>query len=189
PVPVETLLDRTWGPEQPRNARQALYVYVTGIRKLIERTGSGTAVRLVRYAGGYLLDIDPDRGGPAPVPVARGRRARPGLPGPEAHHAVAGGPRTVARYSPVRPARRLAGRDPTGMAERVPRRRHAVGADPRRGRRPGTGRRPADRTGRAAPAQRVPDRDPDAGTARGRAPRRRAGLLQPYPAPVLRGAA
>src|SRR5947207_7590330 len=61
PVPVETLLDRTWGPEQPRNARQALYVYVTGIRKLIERAGSGTAVRLVRYAGGYLLDMDPDR--------------------------------------------------------------------------------------------------------------------------------
>src|SRR5256885_16438040 len=83
PVPVETLLDRTWGPDQPRNARQALYVYVTGIRKLIERTGAGTAVRLVRYAGGYLLDIDPDR---VDLPRLRSHLAPapgPGCPDPQ----------------------------------------------------------------------------------------------------------
>jgi DNA-binding SARP family transcriptional activator len=59
PVSTETLVDRVWGERPPRRPREALYVYITGIRRVIER-GDGAA-SLVRRSGGYLLDADPNR--------------------------------------------------------------------------------------------------------------------------------
>ncbi|MBL7262073.1 AfsR/SARP family transcriptional regulator [Paractinoplanes lichenicola] len=61
-VPTGTLIDRTWGEEPPRQAREALYPYVARLRRLItDAAGAdGTEAALLRRSGGYLLDIDPD---------------------------------------------------------------------------------------------------------------------------------
>ncbi|HEV2377817.1 MAG TPA: tetratricopeptide repeat protein [Streptosporangiaceae bacterium] len=61
-VPVEVLQDRVWGGEPPPQARRALYVYVTRLRRLMESAspGQGEGGRLVRRSGGYVLDVDPD---------------------------------------------------------------------------------------------------------------------------------
>ncbi|HEV2370892.1 MAG TPA: tetratricopeptide repeat protein, partial [Streptosporangiaceae bacterium] len=61
-VPVEVLQDRVWGGMPPPQARRALYVYVTRVRRLVELAcaGPGEGARLVRRSGGYALDIDPD---------------------------------------------------------------------------------------------------------------------------------
>jgi DNA-binding SARP family transcriptional activator len=62
PVPVETLIDRVWGQAPPARARHALQVYVSRLRGLLRRVAEGAApVRVVHGAGGYLLDVDPDR--------------------------------------------------------------------------------------------------------------------------------
>ncbi len=60
PVSVPTLVDRVWGEEPPRRSREALYVYLTGIRKLLQHVDGHTGPSLVRRPGGYLLDLDPD---------------------------------------------------------------------------------------------------------------------------------
>lgn len=63
PVPVEALIERVWGADPPEGARRALYAHVARIRRLAERlddAGEGT-LPLLRRAGGYQLDIDPDR--------------------------------------------------------------------------------------------------------------------------------
>jgi DNA-binding SARP family transcriptional activator len=57
PVPVESLIERVWGPESPDGARRTLQSYITRIRALL----TGLAVgRLQRQSGGYLLDTDPN---------------------------------------------------------------------------------------------------------------------------------
>ncbi|MFJ9118589.1 winged helix-turn-helix domain-containing protein [Streptomyces sp. NPDC102394] len=62
-VPVEVLIDRVWGTEPPDGARRALYAHIARIRRLAERldeAGEGRSPAL-RRAGGYQLDLDPDR--------------------------------------------------------------------------------------------------------------------------------
>jgi DNA-binding SARP family transcriptional activator/tetratricopeptide (TPR) repeat protein len=62
-VPVDTLVNRLWGDDPPARARRTLHTYIARTRRLTERmaaAGEGP-VRLVRQAGGYLLDIDADR--------------------------------------------------------------------------------------------------------------------------------
>jgi DNA-binding SARP family transcriptional activator len=62
PVPVETLIDRVWGQAPPARARHALQVYVSRLRGLLRQVADGAApVTVVQGAGGYLLDVDPDR--------------------------------------------------------------------------------------------------------------------------------
>ncbi|MGW3447150.1 AfsR/SARP family transcriptional regulator [Streptomyces sp. NPDC001076] len=63
PVPVEALVDRVWGADPPAGARRALYAHVARIRRLAERLdGSGEGrLPVLRRAGGYQLDLDPDR--------------------------------------------------------------------------------------------------------------------------------
>ncbi|MER5448344.1 BTAD domain-containing putative transcriptional regulator [Streptomyces sp. NPDC002764] len=63
PVPVEVLIDRIWGTEPPDGARRALYAHVARIRRLAERLDDDGEGRLpvLRRAGGYQLDLDPDR--------------------------------------------------------------------------------------------------------------------------------
>ena len=63
PVAVETVIDRVWDDRLPERVRRALHAHVTRLRRLLESTGSGEdrPVQLVRRAGGYLLDVDPDQ--------------------------------------------------------------------------------------------------------------------------------
>lgn len=56
PVAVSTLIDRVWGEDLPGRPRAALYPHLTRLRRLLDATGA----RLVRYASGYLLDVDPE---------------------------------------------------------------------------------------------------------------------------------
>lgn len=62
PVALSTLVDRVWDESPPTEARNALYAHLTRIRRLLAKvTQADAPVRLVRHAGGYLLDIEPDR--------------------------------------------------------------------------------------------------------------------------------
>ncbi|BBC33291.1 hypothetical protein SGFS_045850 [Streptomyces graminofaciens] len=64
PVPLETLIDRVWGEEPPDEARASLYSHVARIRRTLAEgttTATGAVPRLLRRAGGYLLDVAPDR--------------------------------------------------------------------------------------------------------------------------------
>jgi tetratricopeptide (TPR) repeat protein/DNA-binding SARP family transcriptional activator len=62
PVPVETLVDRVWDREPPPSARHALHVYIARIRVLLrELPATAAPARVARRAGGYLLEINPDR--------------------------------------------------------------------------------------------------------------------------------
>jgi DNA-binding SARP family transcriptional activator len=55
PVPVDVLLERAWGERLPQHPREALYGYVSRLRRTLAR--GGCAVQ--RRPGGYLLRIDP----------------------------------------------------------------------------------------------------------------------------------
>src|SRR5689334_4167704 len=58
-VPVDTLIDRVWGPDPPEGARRTLYTHLTRIRRLLDQPA--TPVPLQYRSGGYLLAVDPDR--------------------------------------------------------------------------------------------------------------------------------
>jgi len=55
PVTVETLIERVWSDRPPQRVRQAVYAYVTRIRKALRDRAAAAAV--VRRSGGYLLDV------------------------------------------------------------------------------------------------------------------------------------
>lgn len=59
PVSLRTLTERVWGDDPPHGARASLYAHLARIRRLVEQPGS--AVTLTKNAGGYVLDVDPDR--------------------------------------------------------------------------------------------------------------------------------
>src|SRR5256885_17124977 len=88
-VPVATLIERVWGPEAPAGARATLRVYLSHIRKVIDKANSDSdhPATLVRRAGGDLLPIDaphvdlppfrpPPPPRPRPPPPPRGRAPR-----------------------------------------------------------------------------------------------------------------
>jgi DNA-binding SARP family transcriptional activator len=54
-VLAETLIDRVWGENPPEGARRSLHAHVARIRTL------HADVRLVRRAGGYVLEMHPDQ--------------------------------------------------------------------------------------------------------------------------------
>jgi DNA-binding SARP family transcriptional activator/tetratricopeptide (TPR) repeat protein len=56
PVTFETLIDRLWGDEPPADARGALYGYVARLRRVVK---DSTGVTLVRWSGGYTLQVPP----------------------------------------------------------------------------------------------------------------------------------
>ncbi len=58
-VPTEYLIDRVWGDIPPRSARNILSGYVTRLRSAAVRE-VGPEVSLVRRAGGYCLEADPE---------------------------------------------------------------------------------------------------------------------------------
>ncbi|NUT53337.1 MAG: AfsR/SARP family transcriptional regulator, partial [Saccharothrix sp.] len=61
PVPLETLVDRVWDEAPPAGARPALYAHITRIRQALLELDVRRQVGPVRRAGGYVLDVDPDR--------------------------------------------------------------------------------------------------------------------------------
>jgi DNA-binding SARP family transcriptional activator/tetratricopeptide (TPR) repeat protein len=62
PVPPEVLIDRLWGEAPPNAARESLYAYIARLRRILRDAAGGRGdARLVRGAGGYLIDVDPDR--------------------------------------------------------------------------------------------------------------------------------
>ncbi|MET7704645.1 BTAD domain-containing putative transcriptional regulator [Micromonospora sp. NPDC005413] len=62
PVSVPVLVDRVWDQHPPAGARNALYVHVMRIRRLLAPVAARpkTHTRLRRRPDGYLLDVDPD---------------------------------------------------------------------------------------------------------------------------------
>jgi DNA-binding SARP family transcriptional activator/tetratricopeptide (TPR) repeat protein len=58
PVPLETLIARVWDDDPPARVRTVVYSYITRLRRVLRATGDQAA--LVRRAGGYMLDVDPD---------------------------------------------------------------------------------------------------------------------------------
>ncbi|MEV0388784.1 BTAD domain-containing putative transcriptional regulator [Nonomuraea sp. NPDC050643] len=61
PVGMDQLLERVWGERLPGDARNAVYTYVSRLRRVLERAGAGRGQDVLRRTGGgYLLDVDPD---------------------------------------------------------------------------------------------------------------------------------
>ncbi|MBM9508886.1 AfsR family transcriptional regulator [Streptomyces sp. KK5PA1] len=58
PVSPGLLTDTLWEDDPPRTARKNIQVYVSALRKLLDRTGDGG--RLVHQGGGYLLRVGAD---------------------------------------------------------------------------------------------------------------------------------
>jgi tetratricopeptide (TPR) repeat protein/DNA-binding SARP family transcriptional activator len=58
-VPVDTLIDRVWGPVAPEQARATLRTHLSRIRRLLEQDGGPAEAGLSRVSGGYLLRVDP----------------------------------------------------------------------------------------------------------------------------------
>jgi DNA-binding SARP family transcriptional activator len=63
PVTQETLIERVWGGTPPAEVRNAVYTYITRLRRILERAASrdGSRINLMRRSGGYLLEVDHDR--------------------------------------------------------------------------------------------------------------------------------
>ncbi len=58
-VSSDRLIDGLWGERPPGSAGHALQVYVSGLRKLLAPAGGEVEMR--SSAGGYVLQVDPDR--------------------------------------------------------------------------------------------------------------------------------
>jgi DNA-binding SARP family transcriptional activator len=59
PVATDVLVDRVWGADPPGGGRHTLHVHVARLRKALQHAAD--APPIVHRAGGYLLDIDPER--------------------------------------------------------------------------------------------------------------------------------
>lgn len=70
PVSADSLVDRVWGDQPPRESRHSLYTHISAVRRLLEAIDGGDdRATLRRAGGGYLLEVDPDR-----VDLHRARR-------------------------------------------------------------------------------------------------------------------
>jgi DNA-binding SARP family transcriptional activator/tetratricopeptide (TPR) repeat protein len=64
PVTISALIDRVWDEAPPAGARQAVYAYVSRLRRLLGRDAApggrpmGGDVQVLRRADGYVLDLD-----------------------------------------------------------------------------------------------------------------------------------
>jgi len=84
PVPVETLIDRVWGQAPPPQARHALQVYIARLRRLLQPASGhpGPEPRLAYRAGGYTVEIDPERVDLHRLRRLAGQAREPGCPDP-----------------------------------------------------------------------------------------------------------
>ena len=55
-VSVDQVVDRVWAQRAPQRARETLYGYLSGLRRVLD---GAEDVRLVRRSGGYALVVDP----------------------------------------------------------------------------------------------------------------------------------
>jgi DNA-binding SARP family transcriptional activator len=67
-VSVDALVDRVWGESPPQQARRSLQAHIARIRRALEQAAAAESVPapaagqlLVRGAGGYRVDVDPDQ--------------------------------------------------------------------------------------------------------------------------------
>ncbi|HXF37880.1 MAG TPA: AfsR/SARP family transcriptional regulator, partial [Actinomycetota bacterium] len=58
-VPIERLVDALWGDAPPEDARHAVQVYISQLRKALVAGGAG-ANPIATQSGGYALRIEPD---------------------------------------------------------------------------------------------------------------------------------
>jgi DNA-binding SARP family transcriptional activator len=58
-VPADTLVERIWDTDAPKQVRGVLHSHVSRIRQVL--ADADPAVRLTRGSGGYLLDVPPER--------------------------------------------------------------------------------------------------------------------------------
>src|SRR5215472_7447379 len=56
-VSVERIIDRIWGTQPPQRAREALYSYLSRLRRVVAGVDG---VDIVHHSGGYQLVADPD---------------------------------------------------------------------------------------------------------------------------------
>lgn len=56
-VSVERIIDRIWGTQPPQRAREALYSYLSRLRRVV---AGADGVDIVHHSGGYQLVADPD---------------------------------------------------------------------------------------------------------------------------------
>jgi DNA-binding SARP family transcriptional activator/tetratricopeptide (TPR) repeat protein len=54
PVPVDQLLERVWGDNQPLRPRDTLHSYISRLRRML----AATSVRVIRQSGGYVVTVD-----------------------------------------------------------------------------------------------------------------------------------
>ena len=54
-VPADTLADRVWGEQLPRRPREALYSYLSRLRRVLDEVPQA---RLAQRSGGYVLEAD-----------------------------------------------------------------------------------------------------------------------------------
>ncbi|HEX6684354.1 MAG TPA: tetratricopeptide repeat protein [Candidatus Limnocylindrales bacterium] len=62
-VPTHVLIDRVWGDALPGNVLGTLRAHIARIRRVLERASAlgDEPLQLIHRAGGYVLDLDPDR--------------------------------------------------------------------------------------------------------------------------------
>lgn len=62
PVSLAALIDRVWGEEPPAESKQALYTYISRLRRVLESCAAQSptidSAQVTRRADGYVLDID-----------------------------------------------------------------------------------------------------------------------------------
>ncbi|MGC4876040.1 BTAD domain-containing putative transcriptional regulator [Micromonospora sp. DT43] len=56
-VSIDQIVERVWGDRRPQRTREALYSYLSRLRRVLSPAG----VTLDRSAGGYLLGVDPEQ--------------------------------------------------------------------------------------------------------------------------------
>jgi DNA-binding SARP family transcriptional activator/tetratricopeptide (TPR) repeat protein len=62
PVTTEQLIDRVWNENPPDGARSGLYSYVTRLRRALAQVADAAGrPRLLKRAGGYVLDTNPEQ--------------------------------------------------------------------------------------------------------------------------------
>ncbi|MEJ3653537.1 BTAD domain-containing putative transcriptional regulator [Actinomycetes bacterium KLBMP 9759] len=59
-VPVDRLVDRVWGVDQPLRAVGTLHSYLSRLRLALAGDGVADGCRIARRHGGYALDVEPD---------------------------------------------------------------------------------------------------------------------------------
>lgn len=63
PVSIQTLVDRVWGTDPPKEVRNLVYTYITRLRRILRRASRELSVPISvhKEATGYILGISPDQ--------------------------------------------------------------------------------------------------------------------------------